>query len=238
MEYIKEINMFFDWLESNPMKSSSIVLWFALMNTANKARWPMDFSVAISTLRSKTGCTKDQIYAARNQLQQKGRISFRQRPGNQSAVYQLIPFVSEIETQSTTQTTTQIKNYEFVSEIATQSATQTPTQSATQTPNIIRLDKTRLDNLESAYAPPTIDEITAYCLEHGYRAVNPQLFFDYYEANGWRIGKNPMKDWRAAVRTWERRGFSGHTPVATTATSAESSLDLYKLGELLHSGTS
>jgi len=34
-------------------------------------------------------------------------------------------------------------------------------------------------------------------------------FFDYYEANGWRVGKNPMKDWKAAVRTWERNDSGG-----------------------------
>ena len=43
----------------------------------------------------------------------------------------------------------------------------------------------------------------AYCNERGNR-VDPERFIDYYISNGWKVGKNPMKDWKAAVRTWER----------------------------------
>ena len=53
------------------------------------------------------------------------------------------------------------------------------------------------------FVKPTVEEVRAYCLERG-NSVDPQKFVDYYESNGWRVGKNPMKDWRAAVRTWER----------------------------------
>ena len=52
------------------------------------------------------------------------------------------------------------------------------------------------------FKKPTIEEISLYCLERK-NTINPQRFFDYYEANGWKVGKNPMKDWKAAVRTWE-----------------------------------
>jgi hypothetical protein len=50
---------------------------------------------------------------------------------------------------------------------------------------------------------PTLEEVKAYCAERK-NSVDPQRFIDYYSANGWRVGKNPMKDWKAAVRTWER----------------------------------
>lgn len=50
---------------------------------------------------------------------------------------------------------------------------------------------------------PTLDEVKAYCRERNNR-VDAERFFDYYTANGWKVGKNPMKDWKAAVRTWER----------------------------------
>ena len=51
------------------------------------------------------------------------------------------------------------------------------------------------------FSPPSVEEVKAYCDEKGY-AVDPGRFVDYYTSNGWRVGKNPMKDWRAAVRTW------------------------------------
>ena len=61
------------------------------------------------------------------------------------------------------------------------------------------IGKDRLDS--SKY--PTLDEVKAYCNERNNR-VDPERFIDYYTANGWKVGKNPMKDWKAAVRTWER----------------------------------
>ena len=56
----------------------------------------------------------------------------------------------------------------------------------------------------SRFVRPTIDEITAYCSERK-NNVDPQAFFDFYESKGWRVGNQPMKDWKASVRTWERR---------------------------------
>ena len=55
----------------------------------------------------------------------------------------------------------------------------------------------------SRFTPPTLEEVQAYCEERG-NAVDAQRFIDYYTANGWKVGKNSMKDWKAAVRTWER----------------------------------
>ena len=53
------------------------------------------------------------------------------------------------------------------------------------------------------FTPPTVEEVKAYCSERR-NSVDPQRFVDYYTANGWKVGKNPMKDWQATVRTWER----------------------------------
>ena len=56
----------------------------------------------------------------------------------------------------------------------------------------------------SRFTKPTVDEIAAYCSERK-NNVDPQAFFDFYESKGWRVGNQAMKDWRASVRTWERR---------------------------------
>lgn len=60
------------------------------------------------------------------------------------------------------------------------------------------------------FKKPTIPEIQAYCLERGNR-IDAGRFFDYYEANGWRAGRVSMKDWRAAVRNWERSATAPQT---------------------------
>lgn len=62
-------------------------------------------------------------------------------------------------------------------------------------------------NNNKRFTPPTVEEVAAYCRERK-NNVDPQKFVDYYTANGWKVGRNNMKDWRAAVRTWERNGFS------------------------------
>ena len=54
------------------------------------------------------------------------------------------------------------------------------------------------------FIPPSADDVRAYATEKGY-TIDPEAFVDYYTANGWKVGKNPMKDWRAAVRTWIRK---------------------------------
>lgn len=54
------------------------------------------------------------------------------------------------------------------------------------------------------FVKPALDDVRAYCMERQ-NSVDPEIFIDFYESNGWKVGKNPMKDWKAAVRTWERR---------------------------------
>ena len=53
------------------------------------------------------------------------------------------------------------------------------------------------------FSPPSLDEVRAYCDEINAR-INPERFIDYYSAKGWVVGKSPMRDWRAALRNWER----------------------------------
>ena len=62
------------------------------------------------------------------------------------------------------------------------------------------------------FTPPTVEEVRAYCRERG-NHVDPQRFVDYYTSNGWKVGRNPMKDWRAAVGTWERSDSGGKPAV-------------------------
>jgi hypothetical protein len=54
------------------------------------------------------------------------------------------------------------------------------------------------------FVPPSLEELIIYCKERQNK-INPQSFLDFYDSKGWLIGKNKMKDWRAAVRTWENR---------------------------------
>jgi hypothetical protein len=59
--------------------------------------------------------------------------------------------------------------------------------------------------------PPSIEEVSTYCQERN-NGIDPQHFIDYYSARGWILGKGKMKDWKAAVRTWEKRDKARSTP--------------------------
>jgi len=61
---------------------------------------------------------------------------------------------------------------------------------------------------------PTIEAVKTFAERHGKAVVDPVTFFEYYQANGWKVGKNKMKDWRAAFRMWEAREKKQAAPAA------------------------
>lgn len=81
-----------------------------------------------------------------------------------------------------------------------------------------RLGKVRLgkDSIESSnkakrFVKPTLEEVQAYITEKGLN-VNAEKFIDYYESNGWKVGRNPMKDWKATVRRWNTTETKAEKP--------------------------
>jgi hypothetical protein len=74
------------------------------------------------------------------------------------------------------------------------------------------VDKTRSKNIEEReeakrtrrFTPPSVEEVRAYCRERG-NSVDPESFVAFYGSKGWKVGSSPMKDWKQAVITWEKR---------------------------------
>lgn len=67
------------------------------------------------------------------------------------------------------------------------------------------LDKKKeQDKKRKRFTSPTVEEVAAYCGERNNR-IDPQTFVDFYASKGWVVGKSKMKDWKAAIRTWEKR---------------------------------
>lgn len=61
------------------------------------------------------------------------------------------------------------------------------------------------------FVPPTPRQVREYCTQRS-NTVDPDKFVDYYEANGWRLGSNSVRDWKALVRSWERKEPGGQNP--------------------------
>ena len=67
-------------------------------------------------------------------------------------------------------------------------------------------DMVKVKDKVKRFVKPKIEEVIEYCKERG-NSVDSESFFSYYESNGWKVGKNAMKSWEAAVRTWEKNEF-------------------------------
>jgi hypothetical protein len=73
-------------------------------------------------------------------------------------------------------------------------------------------DNTNLtdNNIKKRFKKPTLDEIKNYCILRK-NNIDAEAFIDFYESKNWQIGKNKMKDWKACIRTWERRETNNTT---------------------------
>lgn len=76
--------------------------------------------------------------------------------------------------------------------------------------------KTVKPRKRGGFTPPTLEDVKEYCASRG-KGVNAQQWYDHYTANGWKVGRNSMKDWKAAVRTWEGKTFSQESLAKTKA---------------------
>lgn len=75
--------------------------------------------------------------------------------------------------------------------------------SSTTITNTKTITKTNTKTSLSIFKPPTHEEVKEYCAER-HNNVDPDRFVNFYTSNGWKVGKNSMKDWKAAVRNWEK----------------------------------
>lgn len=68
-------------------------------------------------------------------------------------------------------------------------------------------EKEKKNTPSRKFSKPSVDDVRAYC-EERQNGIDPEAFVDFYESKGWKVGNQPMKDWKSAVRTWERRSGS------------------------------
>lgn len=118
MNYIVELNMFDDWVETESLSANAVLLWRTLMAVANRSGWKPEFTVSLSTLESRTKLHKSTICRARDELEQAGLLDYESRGGRLSAAYRLYSFELRYATQGENRT-------DFELQGATQSATRT-----------------------------------------------------------------------------------------------------------------
>ncbi|NLE37346.1 MAG: helix-turn-helix domain-containing protein [Pirellulaceae bacterium] len=187
-------NGFLDRMAS--YKPYTVKVWLALVNRANKSGkcWP-----SITTIQRDTGLARPTVYRALTELVAGGEITINQGGGhgNPSNVYQFAggpPDSLPPQKGSSPRELVPAVNW-FPTETKV-----VPHVNSNQTKRTRRSARPR-------FSIPSVDEVAAYCRERD-NQIDPQRFLDYYTANGWKVGRNSMKDWKAAVRTWEKNGFS------------------------------
>lgn len=79
----------------------------------------------------------------------------------------------------------------------------------------------------SRFTPPTLEEVIAYCKERA-NSVDPNRFIDFYTAKGWMVGKNKMKDWKAAVRNWEKSSNTYNSNTTVTSKVQQMNQGMYQ----------
>ena len=76
----------------------------------------------------------------------------------------------------------------------------------------------------SRFVPPTLDEVRAYCKERN-NLVDPEAFIAFYQSNGWKVGKNPMKNWKSAIITWEKNDKNKSSSMSSAKNKTGSAMD-------------
>lgn len=144
-----------------------------------------DFTISGLTKKSRDG--KSSVMATLNELEDAGY--FRRTQIKENGKFAGIEYIVS-ETRMCDSPYTENQNSENWD---TESRTQVNT-------NITNTNKT---NTNKRFIEPTLEEVQEYIEEKNY-SVDAERFIDYYTANGWMVGKNRMKDWKATIRNWER----------------------------------
>lgn len=185
----------FDWCFENPdkIKPAHTALYFFCIEHCNRLGWKDKFGLPTQMAMEALGIKNWRTYSSTfEDLVEFGFIEVKERSKNQwSATIIAIVKNTKANTKALSK--------------ATQKHSQKQSSSIAVIDKPINLEPNNLEQYSKSnrFITPTIEEIKNYCLERNNK-VDADKFFDFYSSKGWMIGKNKMKDWRAAVRTWEK----------------------------------
>lgn len=224
MNYLIEIRLFYEWLETNDLSSSGIALWHGLMYIANRSGWRVELNIPLNTIILRTGLSRTTIYKERGELKRYGLIDFIINEGNQSGTYRIISFESAIVSATRTQIRTQSGTEDDV-------ASATRTQTGTQSGNIYKhkLKQGSKKNGKSSKEKVKGDDLE-FIDDPGWREViRPWLEFKKTNRQGYKSEMSIRK-----CLTMLKR-ISGDNPATATAiidkSMANNWAGLYELGK-------
>lgn len=210
------------WLESTPTR----IVWLTLLATMDEAGF-VQFA-AVGNVASRARVTMEEAAAAMATLEAPDRDS--SNPEHEGRRVERVPGGwmvlnatkhRELVTRAISREQTRIRVQRHRDKKRAGNARETPSEavSVSVSEAEVRRVKDTVPATRSRFAKPTLDEVESYCRERG-SVVDPGAFVDHYESNGWRVGRNPMKDWKSAVRTWEKNDLGGRRTIPAPSASA------------------
>lgn len=222
MSYIDLLNEFNRWLESNTLPAGSQLLYYKLLHVFNRAGWPEHVQLdnlqlmVLTKIRNMTA-----VIHARDQLVEAGFISFIKGKKGEPNRYTLIKERQsaakndpENETEIDPENDTENESvFATASDKHNKNKTKTKTKTKNTTKNKTKNISPFADDqgeyrpaqrTEKPFARLTEAEVRQYVADQGYM-VDACRFVSYYDSVGWRVGSAPMRDWKAAVRTWQMK---------------------------------
>jgi len=187
----------FDFCFLNPdrIKPTHTALYFFIIEHCNRLGWKEKFGLPTTMAKEAIGIHSYNTYInTLNDLVEFGFVKMIQKSKNQ--------YSSNIVALS---------NFDKAHDKALDKALikHVTKQSESTIQSISSINKQRTINNKQGkkFIPPTINDVKTYCLERK-NSVDAVKFINHYQSNGWMVGKNKMKDWKAAIRTWEGNSYS------------------------------
>lgn len=186
MNYIELINLFWQIRRKERFSSSEADLYYFLMQESNARQWENPFECTNGIICATIGFSEKTMIDARKGLKEKGLIDFEAGQRRlRSPVYTLLYNKKGSRLASKRKVKPEGKGLPVLEDRCM---------------------------VKSTFVVPTFEEVKHYCTQRG-GSVDARKFIDFYTAKDWMIGRNKMKNWQAAVRTWEKS--EGHMqPVA------------------------
>ncbi|MFD1363331.1 DnaD domain-containing protein [Lentibacillus salinarum] len=167
MNYLKELNAFYQQIIFNPLSGSAVALWNTLMHFNNLSGWQETFSVPASVIELKSGIKGTSFKRARIELQEKGYITVTSRDGNQSAVYQMISQVKPMYQVNSTPQTIEIQQPDHSeTHLHVQTMLSQPEQQSNITKQEAATPYTYTDTTQQPLGEPTEQQIAGQLMDH------------------------------------------------------------------------
>jgi len=206
MNYIAEINAFYNWLIENSISGNAQALWHRLMAYCNAFGWKSEFSVANTRLVNDLGISRQELDRLRKTLCEKGLIAYERGYNGKCGVYMMKSLSHYVTSRITSDITSHVTSH--------------VTNSGHVTLPLVKQNQTKQNETKeiggappskkAVFVPPSVEEVRTYC-ESRNSPVNPERFHDYFSAAGWVDSRgSPVRSWKQKVIAWEGRdcGFA------------------------------